>query len=213
MSDEVEHCWLLDLDRTLSSVDIVMEAVEYLCKEMNLDFSKVEEEQKLVESRGDSFTISDTIRLLWPECIDEFCEKFRHMNHIDSIYPDARDFLSLLRSKSLKFCIITFSSDSVWQESKISANGLSFDPYIICDIPEKSVLLRQYFSDGKYEIATSSGIIKAKKVTLVDDKLRAFTNMPKGARSIFMNRSRKEVVVPNSILEVSSFSELMGEIL
>lgn len=212
MADIVGHCWLLDLDRTLSDVEIVMDAVEHVCKSMGLDYGKISEQKITAESHGHSFSAVTSIRSLWPDRVEEFFDKFKNIDHIDSIYPDAREFMAQLKKRNLLFLVITYG-DPVWQEAKLHLLGLWAEPFIICDMPEKSVLLRQYLNNGQYELPTSSGVIKAREVTLVDDKLRAFINMPKGARSVYMNRTGKDEAVPTSILEVSSFTELMGEIL
>lgn len=212
MSDVVEHCWLLDLDRTLLSVDSMMEAVEHLCIIMNLDYAMIAEEQRLIESSGRSFTVTDTIRSLCPERIDEFCKKLKQVDDIDCIYPDAREFVDKLKARSIPFSIITYSSDPLWQKAKLEFSGFGSDPYIICNIQEKSVLLENYLQDEIYELTTSSGLIRAKTVTLVDDKLAAFTQMPDGASSIYMNRSHKDSIVPTGIVEVSSFADILGEI-
>ena len=211
MADIVEHCWLLDLDRTLSSVEVVMGVVEHVCKEMGLDYDKISEQKKVAESHGHSFSAVTTIRSLWPERVVEFFGKFKKIEHINSIYPDAKQFISKLKEQKTPFLVITYG-DTVWQEAKLHLLGLWSEPFIICDIPEKSVLLRQYKKDEIFELHTESLVIAAKTVTLVDDKLEAFVEMPEGARSIFMNRSRKESVVPEGILEVNSFAEILGEI-
>ncbi len=211
MADIVDHCWLLDLDRTLSSVDIVMEAVEHLCELMSLDYEKISEQKTSAESNGHSFSAVTTIRSLWPERVDEFFDKFKKIDHLNSIYPDAKQFIVKLKEENLPFIVITYG-DPVWQEAKLHLLGLWAEPFIICDMPEKSVLLRQYQNNGVFEMHTSSGIICASKITLVDDKPVAFINMPRNSAGICINRANKDLDLDEGIREISSFADLMNDI-
>jgi len=211
MDEIIDHCWLLDLDRTLSSVEVVMEAVQHVCDQMGLDYNLIEEQKKVTEAHGHSFSAPAVFRSLWPEQLDNFCDQLKVIDHLDCIYPDATIFLQQLSVRKIPHAIITYG-DALWQETKLHFGGLEQIPYIVCDIPEKYLLLNQYKHDGLFEIHTQSRVIRTKSVTLVDDKLEAFLHMPEGARSIYMNRSEKNTEVPRGIREVKSFTELLGEI-
>lgn len=212
MDNVVEHCWLLDLDRTLSSVEVVMEAVEHVCEAMGLDYSLIAEQKKVTEAHGHSFSAPTVFRSLWPEKLDEFTDRLRKIDHLECIYPDAKQFLDNLKTEDIPHIIITYG-DPQWQEVKLHFGGVERTPYIICDIPEKSVLLKQYLHDGVFELHTQVGIIRTKSVTLVDDKLVAFDEMPQGSTAVFINRAGKDVVVPSHVTEVTSFADLMEDIL
>lgn len=211
MNKIVDHCWLLDLDRTLSEVEIVMDAVEHICNKMGLDYEKIAEQKFVAESHGHSFSAITTIRSLWPERVREFFDGFKKIKHINSIYPDGREFIDRLKSLSSPFVVITYG-DPMWQEAKLHLLGLWKEPFILCDIPEKSLLLRQYLKGGVFYLPTSSSIIQTKRVTLVDDKLEAFINMPLGSKGIFINRSGKISAVESGIREIKSFQEIINEI-
>lgn len=208
MVSTVEHCWLLDLDRTLSNVDIVMEAVEHVCLDIGLDYNKVAKQQLVAESKGHSFSAVTSIRSLWPDRVEEFFDRFKKINHINSIYPDAEKFIQLLKKTQSKFLVITYG-DTIWQEAKLHLVGLWEEPFIICDIPEKSVLLSQYLTNGVYMLPTSSGLICSQKVTLVDDKLVAFNGMPPRSKGIYINRTNKDIHPTDNTREINSFTELL----
>lgn len=211
MVKPVDHCWLLDLDRTLSDVDVVMEAVKHICEIIGLDYDLISEQKRVAEGHGHSFSAVTTIRSLWPGKVDEFFDRFKKIDHINSIYPDAKEFISKLKAQNSPRLVITYG-DIIWQEAKLHLLGLWKEPFIICDIPEKSVLLKQYLKGGFFSLPTSSGIITAKKVTLVDDKLIAFSNMPVGSKGIYLNRSGRVSKLKVDVREIKSFRELIDEV-
>lgn len=211
VDDIVKHCWLLDLDRTLSSVEVVMDAVEHVCEAMGLDYGLIAEQKRVTEAHGHSFSAPTVFRSLWPEKLEEFTDRIRIIDHLDCIYPDAKKFLNKLKTENTAHVIITYG-DPLWQETKLHFGGVESIPYIICDIPEKSVLLKQYLRDGVFELHTQAGIVRTKSVTLVDDKLEAFEEMPQGSSAVYINRSGKDVSVPPHVREVTSFLDLMEEI-
>lgn len=207
MKNNVAHCWLLDLDRTISSVEIVMEAVEHVCKMLDLDYSKIDTQLKLAELHGNSFSVPIVVMSLWPEKYDEFCEQLQKVDHLDSVFPDAKEFIRQLTDEGHQLVIITYG-DPRWQLLKLHFGQLEDIPHIICDIPDKSVLLQQYKVGEVFELHTSAGVITAKKVTLVDDKPAAFVPPCEGVSGILIERRGRNVQVPAGVQQVVSFNEL-----
>ena len=207
MQNSGSHCWLLDLDRTISSVEVVMEAVEHVCQNLGLDYSKIDTQLKLAELHGSSFSVPTVVMSLWPESYDDFCEQLRKVEHLDCVYPDARAFISRLKEEAHRLVIITYG-DPRWQLLKLHFGQLEDIPHIICDIPEKTVLLRQYKVGGVFEMHTSGGVIRADNVTLVDDKPLAFEPACEGVSGILIERRGRTVNCPQGVKIITSFNEL-----
>ncbi|MBP9738283.1 hypothetical protein KBD20_01200 [Candidatus Saccharibacteria bacterium] len=206
-----KHCWVLDLDRTLSSVEIVMEAIQNVCTEMKLDYTKIAEQKDLTELHGHSFSLLTTVGSLWPEVLDEFCTKFKQNDHLECIYPDARSFLAEAKKLDIPCVIITYG-DPLWQSIKMELGGVIQIPHIVCDIPEKSVLLAQYRRGSQFELHTSSGIVRTETITMVDDKPVAFEAIPPGVSGILITRSDSIPTVPSAIRNINTFDEIIGEL-
>lgn len=211
MITRVKHCWLLDFDRTISSVDIVMEAVEHVCDKLGLDYQKVRTQKELTEAGGHSFSVPTVVMSLWPEQYDAFCAELKVVEHLNSIYPDATEFMQILNKTNQTFVIITYG-DPDWQLLKMHFAGLDSVPHIICDIPEKNVLLEQLRTDNGFELHTSEGIITTATITLVDDKPAAFETPCNGVSGILIERRDRHVLVPPNVQLITSFNELIGSL-
>lgn len=209
MRSKVEHCWLIDFDRTISSVEIVMNAVEHVCEKLDLDYDKVKQQQGIAETHGRSFSVLTVVMSLWPEKYDEFCCELKSVNHLDSVYPDALIFIDALKASKQEFVIITYG-DPEWQLLKIHFAKLDVIPHIICDIAEKTLLIEQFRNGSIFEVQTSRGVIATETITLVDDKPAAFTNSCKGVSGILIERRGQPVTLPAGVRLIHSFKELEG---
>ena len=211
--DTSQHCWLLDFDRTLSSVDAIMKTVEHVCQQMGLDFTRILEQRQAREELGKIFSVPMVIESLWPESLQEFTRRFRVIVRVNCIYPDANRFIKNLEKTNQNYAIITYG-DPEWQSAKMRHVGLIDVPHIICSVREKGVLLGQYKNDFAFELDTSNGLIRTNTITLVDDRPEAFKYMPSGVRGILINRQTVQDTyedLPSNIMLIASFDELKIE--
>ncbi|MCA9309494.1 HAD hydrolase-like protein, partial [Candidatus Saccharibacteria bacterium] len=140
---QFNHVWLLDFDRTISSVDVVSRMVTHVCDDMGLDYSLLEREHARTEARGESFVVTKLFKQLWPQFYAEFQERLHQVDHLESVFPDAAAFIDGLGKRGERFVIITFG-DREWQMMKLRFSGLADRPYIVCASPHKSDLIRSW---------------------------------------------------------------------
>jgi hypothetical protein len=83
--------------------------------------------------------------------------------------------------------ILTYG-DAVDQEMKLRLIGLAHVPRLVIDSPDKSALLRQWQNrDGTFTLPAAFGGTTVDTLTLEDDKLRTFFDMPEGVIGIWVN--------------------------
>ena len=211
LEHHLNHCWLLDLDRTLASVEESMTVVESVCVRLDLDYTKIVKAKKLAENEGISFVVTDVVKLHWPEQYHNFCSSMQAIQHPGAVYTDAQKFIAKLDEKKLPFVIITYG-DPVWQTMKLELGGLIGRAHTICDIPEKSELLASWHIGDGFKIPTSQGIFNAESVTLVDDKAVAFLGLPNKVTGICLDRFNKYTQSELTVRRVSSFDDVTEEL-
>lgn len=210
MKSNESHCWLLDLDRTISSVDTVMVAVEYVCNKLDINYDNIKQQQQITESRGESFFVLSAIKKMAPNKFKQFCSKFGAIDHIDSLYSDARRFIDRLVIGNKRFIVITYG-DTEWQYLKIKLAGLDTTPYIICDTPKKCDLIESYRSKTGFNIKTNTDYIECTNVTLVDDKLEAFDDIGKNVKGYLIDRKGIILNDLKNAKVIHSFDEILDE--
>lgn len=207
---QFDHVWLLDFDRTISSVDVVSRMVAHVCEELKLDYSLLEREHARTEARGESFVVTQLFRSLWPESYSAFQQKLHQVDHLDSVFPDAATFIDRFEERGEQFAIITFG-DTEWQTMKLQLSGLIDKPHIICDSPHKSDLIRTWQHDTMFRLPLEGGAhVEAHHLTLVDDKAVAFDGLPDTVQGFCIDR--RHIVQPDDVPEhvpiVGSFDDI-----
>lgn len=196
---QFNHVWLLDFDRTISSVDVVSRMVAHVCEELKLDYSLLEREHARTEARGESFVVTELFKQLWPEYYAQFQHKLHEIDQLESVFPDAATFLARLEGQGDQFAIITFG-DREWQTMKLQFSGLIDKPHIICDSPHKADLIRTWQHDTMFRLPLEDGTyVEANHLTLVDDKAVAFDGLPDMVQGFCIDR--RHIVQPGDVPE------------
>lgn len=207
---QLKHVWLLDFDRTISSVDVVSRMVAHVCNGLGLDYSLLEREHARAEARGESFVVTQLVKELWPESYEEFKSQLHQVDHLDSVFPDADRFLNFLERCRERFVIITFG-DREWQMIKLQLSGLVGKSHIICASPRKADLIVGWRNGDRFTLPLEGDAsIEANQLTLVDDKAVAFSGLPDQVQGYCIDR--RHIVqpgdVPNRVPIVSTFDDI-----
>lgn len=207
-----EIIYVIDLDRTLTDISAVMEAVEVACQKIGVNYAEIEKAKTISEKTGGSFSPLHAIASTGSGNEDKFIQSFIESSNPERlIFQDGKKFVQSLKDSGRTYFILTYAKDSLWQEIKMKAADLSNEPHIITPSPEKGKLIQQWAErDGSYAPPVE-GIGKARKLVLIDDKLSAFSDLPGDCQGFWLNRTDIEVPendLASNISMIKSFEDI-----
>lgn len=207
------YVWV-DLDRTLVDPGLAMKRFYKAAFSAGVDSGKISQIEQIriaAEAQGISF---DPLAQLTRFDEQKFIQAFLEDN-TGIIYPDSEPFMRQLRKNNIRFNILTYGVNSVWQGLKLKASTFNGHGLII-DTPNKLGYFAGKKDDaGNYQI-DNSGHITAKTLTLIDDKPVAFYDgqspiLPPGCDGFLINRDPSRLegkIIPEGVEVVTSLSEL-----
>lgn len=207
------YVWV-DLDRTLVDPDLTMQRFYRAALASGVEGDKIkqiEEERVRSEARLISFEpLSQISRLDEQKFISAFLEDTTNI-----AYPDSEPFIKQLRNSGIRFNILTYGVNSVWQGLKLKASKFNGDGLII-DTPKKLDYFASRTDDsGNYRI-DNNGRITARSLVLIDDKPEAFYSgdkpqLPAECSGFLVIRDQSRLqdrAIPEGVDLVSDLSEL-----
>lgn len=211
-----ETLYVLDLDRTLLDVDKAMLIAEEACHKLGIDFSKIKEDQKRSFARAVPYSPIATIEVMGGNLLERFKQEFLNFaNPAELVFPDAGRYIQKLEQTGQDFMILTYARDVRWQELKMQGAGLDRIPHIIIFQPLKSHDIAEWRDkDGLFKVPLDT-IRPAKRIILVDDRLRVFDGMPKDCKGYYLKRSDWQDDLAHTradITQIASFDELIDKL-
>lgn len=207
------YVWV-DLDRTLVDPSLAMKRFYNAALSSGVDngkISQIEQIRTVAEAQGISFDpLAQLTRFDEQKFIQAFLE-----DETGITYPDSEPFIKQLRENNIRFNILTYGVNKVWQGLKLKASKFNGHGLII-DTPNKlNYFAGQKDDTGNYKI-DNNGNITAKTLTLIDDKPVAFyegqnPTLPAGCDGFLINRDPSRMqgkTIPDGVIVVSSLSEL-----
>jgi hypothetical protein len=225
MTEGIGTFFVVDFDRCLGNIegsfDILKEVVHDLGIVDRQIFKSMREE---VESNGLTFSALEQITKYYTSVnLDDIERLYLERASLEPdnlLEPGAIEFINFLRKTDRNFCIMSFG-DKRWQTIKIHSSGIGNVPISIVKSAEKSEYIRnwQNAGNGRFQIPKKffkeDISKKADEVVLVDDKISAFHNLPKGARGYFVSGSSSSYInkqpdkLPKSVRQISRIDEII----
>lgn len=208
------YVWV-DLDRTLIDPDLAMQRFYNAAHATGVESDKIkqiEEARVRFEAKRLSFDpLSHLSGIDEQKFITAFLE-----DPTNIAYSDSEPFIKQLRNSGIRFNILTYGVNSVWQGLKLKASKFNGHGLII-DTPKKLDYFASRIDDsGNYRI-DNNGHITAKSLVLIDDKPEAFyigdtPQLPAECSGFLVIRDQSRLqnrVVPEGVSIVSGLSEFM----
>lgn len=190
---------------------------------MGIDGTKIQLAYEEAEITGVSFSVLEYTKSNYPN-IDLGVIKKAYSERAKSVKDSllesgAIKFINFLRSTDRNFCIMSYG-EKTWQNLKILSTGIVDIPILIVSSHKKGSLIanwldassRRYFIPKKCFLDNKSRV--ANEIILIDDKIRAFDNLPDSARGYLVTRSinRSQFIrkVPTRVEVVDSVDEIIS---
>lgn len=227
MIQKIDKFFVIDFDRCIGNIDesfnILMEVAHELSIVDRLIFKSMREK---TESSGGSFSALEYIKDYYPSVDLDVIEKMYLERALEEpsilLKPGAIDFIFFLHSTNSKFCIMSFG-DKRWQTIKIIGAGINNVPVIIVPKCQKSNYIRKWLEpkSGKFIIPKECFLDNEPKetsqVVLIDDKVKAFENLPSGVRgylvlgSSIADTKLQLMKIPPSVKQIMHIDEIIGQ--
>ncbi len=225
MIKRIDTFFVVDFDRCLGNIEgsfaILKEVVHDLGIVDRQIFKSMREE---IESNGLTFSALEQITNYYPNVNLDDIEKLyltrAGLEPENLLESGAKDFITFLKSSNRRFCIMSYG-DIRWQTIKIKSSGIGKVPLAIVKKANKSEYIRRWLdpNTGKFkipkEISSDNIEIVANEVVLVDDKMAAFSNLPKEARGYYVSGSSSSYSVklpkklPPRVKQISHIDEII----
>ena len=209
----------VDFDRTLSNESLIDETMERICSGAGLDVDAIRIAKQGVESRGDSFSTLDHLRQHYsPGVLEIVIRQFASIGQKTSVlYEDALPLLRTLRTRSVPHLILT-QGPHEWQELKIMASKLDDFPYkIIAEKDKGKEIISWQSADGLYQVPIA-GFAPARRIILIDDKVKSFTSLPSDCSGYLIRRPDEQILpsqsgtVPVNVAIIATLLEVVDKL-
>lgn len=211
----MDKLYVIDLDRTIIGFDEVMELAEKTCEQAGIDFAAIKEAQLKAAEDGIPYSPLRTIDEMGEDKLAQFKQRFVELAESEKlIFDDARRYMEKLEQKGLQYLIMTFATEADWQKLKLEAAGLIDVPHVITFNQRKGEDIAGWrTSDGKFKPPVT-GVVEAKEIIFIDDRLRVFEGLPEGCEGYHIDRFgyEKNGVLPEKVSRISSFDEIIDKI-
>lgn len=206
MSETIDTFFALDFDRCLgdyeANVSLIREVVDEISNMSGQDFQFAHDS---IKANGVSFRILDYLKENDPDTdldiIQSTYIERAHRSPGSLLEPGAIEFMNFMRASNHHFCIMSYG-DKRWQTTKITAAGLGDVVKLIVENEHKGRHIAEWFDEqsGHFIIPKecfNDGISKkAREVVLIDDKLKAFNDLPVAARGYLLQDLSRIYISP-----------------
>lgn len=209
MSDK--PLYILDLDRTISDVNKVMEFTKQVCDEIGIDFGKIYKDQKDLQARGTAYSPFKFIAGHNTD-IEVFKTRFCELAADNGLlFPDSIDLLAVLDNQAIDYMLLTHGVDDDWQKLKLRAAGLINKPYIIVKDRYKSRIIAEWIKNGRINPGLD-GLNTYNSFVFVDDREEAFVDFPgqigRGYLIDRFSRYDESIILPKNVAKIKNLSEV-----
>lgn len=204
--------YIIDLDRTLTDVDRVMEITKEVCGELGIDFKKILDDHQELAKNGTAYSPFVYISSHEGIDIDQFKSRFIELSGIDNLlFADSRDFLDTLKKKNIGYMILTYGTDKSWQILKLQAAKLANTPYVIVKNRHKGRFISGWVKENGSIVPGIEGLGTYNNGVFIDDRIAAFIDMPDNCQGYLLDRTgntRPDAELPPNVRIIQSLSEV-----
>lgn len=213
--------WLLDLDRTLFNLDVLVQLLYDILDDSGVMPShELRQKQAQVEDSGGSFSPVTVImeyggETLWQVVQQRLIER---TDHSQLRLPGATELLHLLDTRQHNYAVMTYGVP-VWQRLKLQLSGFDSVPYMVIDTPRKGKLIDSWRDADDYftlpeALGNTDGAIRAASLVLVDDKRLAFDGLPAQVCGFWVQTGRHEDTgaIPASVTACATLYDVITHV-
>ena len=217
MKNENEAFQLIDLDRTLFNTS---HFAKVLTEEINKSYpgvgSRLDEMFETAYQKGETFFLLRYLReFMGDEAFEKLVQQLVAREGEDAFWlPGAKERLVLAEEisslESPAWGILTYG-DEVDQQMKRTIIGLQNAPMLLTDTPDKAEVIRGWKTDdGRFTLPRELGGLAVDVLTLEDDKLRAFKDLPDGVHGVWVATGHgTDQKIPDELIgKVTAVSDL-----
>lgn len=186
---------LIDLDRTIFSTSLFIKKICDIVDEYMPGLgNEIDKQFKDAYKREETFFALEYIRqTLGRDQYEAMVDAaMKRIDKNELLLPGAKERLALaetLSDKSPGYGILTYSLYPEDQYLKVKLAGLEHIAMYIIDSPNKAELLATWQTDdGKFQLPEAFGGGVVDELTLEDDKLRAFFNLPEKVTGVWLTQ-------------------------
>jgi hypothetical protein len=226
MTETIDTFFVLDFDRCLGDYDANISLLKEVIDEFSIiDMHKFQSAHDEVKAQGTSFQVLDYLEKNDPNADldiiqNEYIKRAQRASG-SLLEPGALEFMDFLRASNHHFCILSFG-DNQWQTTKIIASGFGDVAKLIIPNEYKGRHIAQWYDEvnGHFIIPKECFLDeiakKAREVVLIDDKVKAFNDLPTGARGYLLQDISRiygsaQGKVPSSVRRVTRLDEIIDK--
>jgi hypothetical protein len=212
---------VIDFDRVLCDVNRAMARLAWVTDQLpelfSISSSELLKAQKDAEQQSSSFNPIDYLLANIKDCNPEkalnfLAKVFNSLSDQPILFPDAVAFLERIRD--LPHLVLS-SGNPWWQQLKIKASNYQ-GRYLIIDHSRKGAELASWVNTGSIHGSSFTIPILSGKMTprlsLIDDKLVAFENLPSTAQGYWLVRDGQATnrrQTPEKVIKIISLDQLV----
>lgn len=214
--------WLLDLDRTLLDLDVLVQLLyEVLDESGVMPSHELHRKQTEIEESGGSFSPVAAIieyggEALWQAVQLQLIERAdKDLLRLSG----ATQLLHALDAHRRDYAIMTYGVPA-WQTLKLQLAGFDTIPYIIIDTPQKGQLIDSWRDDNDCfvlpkALGSASKVVCVETLALVDDKQLAFNGLPTQVRGYWVQTGREAALdtVPTDVTACATLHDLIKHVI
>lgn len=197
---------LIDLDRTLFDTSAFIKAITNEINKIHPGLgAKLDEKVEAAYEREETFFLLRHLRNEQGDAaLESLMQRVVKAHGTETfILPGARERIALANSLKAKGCgwgILTYG-DKIDQRMKLRIMDLEDAPVYFTRTPNKGEVLRTWQTeDGMFRLPAAYGGGYVDRLTLEDDKLRAFTHLPEKVLGIWVKASSEGKPLPTTPL-------------
>jgi hypothetical protein len=190
----------IDVDGTLSNTEIVVNRIGYAGEKFGITSELVAAERALWKAREETLDPYAYIRRrLSPGDFEEWCDRYRHAAHIDTMFPDGRDLLRREKAQpNTPHLAATYSTSAPWQAKKLWSGDFRGFALIMDHINKGTELARlenprtkHYDIVGLSEANKPVLLYEALRSRLIDDREPYLYDTPPSCDPVYVDRHGK----------------------
>ena len=224
MAKHIDTFFALDFDRCLGNYEANVRLIREVINELSaIDGQTFQSAHDETKASGVSFRVLDYLKETDPgidlDIIQNIYIKRAQAAPGSLLESGANEFMDFLRLANHSFCIMSYG-DKNWQTTKITAAGFGDVVKLIVSNEYKGRHIAEWFDEqsGHFIIPKEcflDGISKmAREVVLIDDKVKAFNDLPAKARGYLLQDISRIYAspqgrIPSSVKRVTRLDEII----
>jgi len=224
MTEIIDKFFAVDFDRCLGNFEANVKLLNEIAEELSvINGEMLQVAHDEIKASGMPFRILKYLEENDPNLdlgiLQNTYVERAHTTPGSLIEPGALELIDFLRLNNHHFCIMTFG-EKRWQTTKIAASGFGDVTKLIVSHEHKSRHIAEWWDEKSGNFIIPSECFPdmksriAREVILIDDKAKAFTDLPIKARGYLVHNAKSiystlNENIPSSVKRVARLDEII----